>query len=267
LARLQTSLAFKLPGHAGWFWMTVGDVRLHNVATALLIAIVALSPTNRANAADAAYLVDAADVAAPGECKVESWVSSAGNRGFIAAVNPACGINLFRDIEVSAALVRARTDGEWVTAVAPKVKTNLIPGAIGSWGVGLAATVAYDFTARQTAGLAIIVPATLRLTNLVSLNVNVGWLLDRTVDRHYFTYGAGVDWRTADDVWMLTGEVFGLAGDAEERSAVQPRFQAGIRYRPVQPFSIDLVYGRNITGENAHWITLATIYRFPEPGK
>ena len=28
----------------------------------------------------------------------------------------------------------------------------------------------------------------------------------------------------------------------------------------------DLIYGRNITGENANWITLGTTIRFPVPG-
>jgi hypothetical protein len=234
---------------------------------ALALAAATLGFAGPAEAADAAYQVDTAEVASPGSCKVESWVSAAGNRDFIAAVNPSCGVHLFRDIEVSAGFFRARSDSEWVTAVAPKVKTNLIPTAIGSWGVALAATMAYDFTAREIAGIAVTIPATLRLSDVARINVNAGWLLDHTVDRHYFTYGAGFDWRTADGVWTLTGEIFGLAGAADERSTVQPRVQTGIRYRPVEPFSVDLVYGRNIIGENANWVTVATIYRFPRPEK
>ena len=83
------------------------------------------------------------------------------------------------------------------------------------------------------------------------------------MDRHYFTYGAGFDWRTPDNVWTLTGEVFGEAGSAERwRAWYHPRLQAGLRYRPVDQFSIDLICSRNIAGENAHWITLATVVRF-----
>jgi hypothetical protein len=230
------------------------------------MAATTLSICGNANAAEGAFEVDDADVASPGSCKVESWASFGGNGDFIGTTNPACGVNLYRDFEVGAEWVRARSNGEWTTGVAPKVKTNLIPTAIGSWGVALQAAVAYDFTARQTAAYAVTVPATLRLSNVVRINVNVGWLFERSVDQHYFTYGAGVDWRAPDGVWTFTAEIFGLAGVTEERTAVQPRFQAGIRYRPIKPFSIDLVYGRNITGENANWITLATIYQFPPPG-
>jgi len=56
--------------------------------------------------------------------------------------------------------------------------------------------------------------------------------------------------------------VFGLLGAAEERGAVDPRFQLGLRYRPADAFNIDLIYGRNLAGERANWITLATIVRF-----
>src|SRR5450631_490742 len=40
---------------------------------------------------------------------------------------------------------------------------------------------------------------------------------------------------------------------------------AGVRYRPNEIFSVDLIYGRNITGENANWITVGTTIRFPAP--
>jgi hypothetical protein len=96
----------------------------------------------------------------------------------------------------------------------------------------------------------------------VRINLNAGWMWDRTVDRHYLTYGAGVDWRTPDNVYTITAEIFGQLGSSDTPSVVQPRFQIGTRFRPVDAFSIDLIYGHNITGENAHWITAGTTIRF-----
>jgi hypothetical protein len=61
---------------------------------------------------------------------------------------------------------------------------------------------------------------------------------------------------------IIAGEMFGQAGVAEEPGVVQPRFQVGLRYRPVDQFNVDLIYGRNLAGERANWITLATIVRF-----
>ena len=59
--------------------------------------------------------------------------------------------------------------------------------------------------------------------------------------------------------------MFGQAGSTAEddnRAVIQPRWQVGVRWRPVDAFNVDLIYGRNLTGENANWITLATIVRF-----
>jgi hypothetical protein len=107
------------------------------------------------------------------------------------------------------------------------------------------------------------VPATLRLSNVLRINLNAGWEWDRVAGQHYATYGAGVDWRTPDNVWTLTAEVFGQLGARQDAVGVtEPRFQVGLRWRPIDDFNVDLIYGRNIYGENANWITLATVVRF-----
>jgi len=43
-----------------------------------------------------------------------------------------------------------------------------------------------------------VIPATYRLSENTRINVNAGWLWDRTVDRHYLTYGVGFDWKFTD---------------------------------------------------------------------
>jgi len=63
----------------------------------------------------------------------------------------------------------------------------------------------------------------------------------------------------------ISAQPFGQAGQADVPSVTRPRFQAGVRYRPNEIFSVDLIYGRNIQGENANWITLGTTIRFPPP--
>ena len=73
--------------------------------------------------------------------------------------------------------------------------------------------------------------------------------------------------RTHDNVWTLTGELFGQIGSADDSNVVRPRLQTGIRYRPIDEFSVDLIYGHNITGEGANWLTLAAVIRFPAAGR
>lgn len=234
---------------------------------AALCAVVAASPDS-AFAAGAAYQVDTAEISEPGSCKVESWASFANNRDFFAAVAPACVVNLYRAVEVSAQFNRARSDEEWGSGVTPKLKTQLKESGIGVWGVAVTATSSYDLLTGGNTAFAFAVPATLRLTNNQRINVNIGYQRDRVASRDYLTYGFGFDTRTSDNVWTVTAEVFGQAGVAESLPVVQPRWQIGLRYRPIDEFNIDLIYGRNLTGENANWITLATVVRFklPEAG-
>ena len=148
-------------------------------------------------------------------------------------------MDLGRPVEVSAQILRGRSDGEWNTFVAPKFKTNLIPTAIGQWGVAIAGGAVYDAVEKDLAGFFAYVPATFRVSNVMRINVNAGWAWDRLADIHYATYAAGIDWRTPDNVWTLTAEVFGLVGQADTATEKQPRFQLGLRWRPVDRFSMD----------------------------
>jgi len=239
----------------------------HAVIVVLAVFGGAAIVANKAHAAGAAYQVDTAEVSEPGACKVESWVSFANNssRDFIAALSPSCVVSFFHPLELSAQLSRARSDDEWGTGVMPKVKANIIKSGIGTWGVAIAAAASYDLITKENTAYSITIPATLRLSNNARINLNAAYQRDRVNARDFFAYGAGFDLRTSDNVWTLTGEVFGQIGavvEDERRSLVQPRWQVGLRYRPVDEFNIDLIYGRNLTGENANWLTIATIIRF-----
>lgn len=217
-----------------------------------------------AHAANGAYAVDAADISEVGSCKVESWMSTATNTDFSAVANPSCVVDPFRPIELSVNVNRARSDGDWSTTLTPKAKTNIMPTGIGRWGFSAYAGGGFDAATGENLSVFAAIPATYRLSETMRVNLNGGWLWDRTVDRHYLTYGIGFDWKFTETLqWTI--EAFGQAGASDTPSVVQPRFQTGARYRPNEIFSVDVIYGRNITGENANWITLGTTIRFPVP--
>lgn len=54
--------------------------------------------------------------------------------------------------------------------------------------------------------------------------------------------------------FTLIGEVFG-------QGSQNTGAQLGIRYTPVEKIDFDLIYGRNLTGEHANWITLGVNLR------
>jgi hypothetical protein len=235
--------------------------RIILVATATISSLLA---AGNARAANGAYAVDAADISEAGSCKVESWISAATNTDFSAVANPSCVVNIFKPLELSLLTNRARSDGDWNTTIAPKAKTNLVPTAIGKFGLSFYAAGSFDALTGENVTLLAVVPATYRLSETMRINLNGGWLWDRMADRHFFTYGAGLDWKLTETLqWTI--EAFGQAGQSDTPSVVQPRFQTGVRYRPNEIFSVDLIYGHNISGENANWITLGTTIRFPVP--
>lgn len=235
------------------------------IRIAVIFAAFAWLAPQVARAANGAYAVDAADISEVGSCKVESWMSAASNTDFSAVANPSCVVNPFTPVELSLNTNRAGSDGEWSTTLSPKAKTNFIPTGIGRWGLSAYAGGSFDAATGENLSAFAVIPATYRLSETMRVNLNGGWLWDRTVDRHYLTCGIGFDWKLTDTLqWTI--EAFGQAGASDAPSVVHPRFQTGVRYRPNDIFSVDVIYGRNITGENANWITLGTTIRFPVPG-
>jgi hypothetical protein len=68
-------------------------------------------------------------------------------------------------------------------------------------------------------------PLTINLRDDFRLNVNAGLLRDTTDDANHLTWG-------------------------------ERRIRAGLRYSPIKAVDVDLIYGHNLIGERANWITL-----------
>lgn len=220
-----------------------------------------LSPT-AAMAAGGAFFVDDALIGKPGECKVESWVSVASNHNFLAVAQPACVINAGIPVEAGATLLRTRSDGKWSTGAGPKAKINIIPLGDQGFALGLSGNTLWNLNTGQNIGSNINVPFTIQATKDLRININGGWLYDAVVRMNYGTYGAGFEWNFVQPLTLI-GEVFGLAGPRQDaRTVTEPRAQIGLRWTPVEAFDVDLIYGRNITGENANWLTLGVNLRF-----
>jgi hypothetical protein len=235
-------------------------------AGAVLAAAIAFGPwlADEARAANNAYAVDAADIGETGSCKIESWLSSATNTDFSAVANPSCVVDPFKikPVELSLLTNHARSDGEWSTSIAPKAKVNLVPTGVGRLGVSAYVNASFDALTGENLTMSAVIPATYRLSETMRINLNGGWLWDRTTDRHFALYGIGFDWKFTETLqWTI--EAFGQAGSADTPSTVRPRVQTGLRYRPSEIFSIDVILGHNITGEAATWLTIGTTIRFP----
>ena len=231
-----------------------------------ILAAVMVVLSGQARAAGGAFVVDDAAVDEPGACKVESSASFAGNRDFVGLVTPACVVPFFRPVELGVNIVRARQDDEWGTSLIPKAKMNILPVETGKFGLAISTGSAFDVRTGEYTGSFVNVPVTYTFSDAFKANFNGGWIYDRPTNRHFLSYGAGVEWIPMKP-FTLIAEVFGIVGPADSRSATDPRFQAGLRITPIDTIDFDVIYGRNILGENANWITLGMNVRFPVPGK
>ena len=170
--------------------------------------------------------------------------------------------NLGAPVELSFSLARFRSDGEWGSELALKGMTNIIPAEIGKIGLALSGAVAFDLVTGEYSASAINVPATFPMAKQFKINVNAGWLNIRSEDLNWFTYGAGFEWNFVKPLTLI-GEVFGVVGQSvEPTSRTDPRAQLGLRFTPVENVDLDIIYGRNVLGENANWITVGLNVRF-----
>jgi hypothetical protein len=234
----------------------------------LVSATAALYLTGQAHAAGGAFVVDDAAVDDPFSCKVESSTSFASNTAFLAMTTPACVLPLFRPTEIGFNFARARSqDGDWATGVVAKAKTNLLPVEPGKVGLAVSGGPAFNLLTGDFAGAFFNVPVTYTASESFKVNVNAGWIYDRDSNRHSANYGAGVEWIPAKP-FTIIAEVFGvLTPNPEARTVTNPRFQIGLRTTPIDTMDFDVIYGRNIFGENANWITVGWNVRFPPPKK
>lgn len=225
---------------------------------AVLAAGLAALAAGHAHAAGGAYVVDDVEIGNPGECKVESFGQGADNRDSIFATVPACVFNLVRPVEVSSTIFRFRQDGEMGSGLSVKGKTTILPAAVGRVGLGASGGAVFNLLTDEFVGAFATIPVTYKFTDQFKLNVNAGWVYDRPIDQHLLYWGAGIEWVPVEK-WTVIGEVFGFAGSGVNN---EPRAQAGLRYTPMAAFDIDLIYGYNLTGERANWVSLGLNVRF-----
>jgi hypothetical protein len=235
----------------------------------LLEMLMALAPAS-ALAAGGAFVVDDVDVDKPGACKVESWASAASNHDFSAVTSPACVVKLGIPVELGGLLQRSRSDGVWNTTGALKAKANLIPTENHPFGLAISGFSSWDLASGANNSGFVNVPVTIPINAKFKINLNGGWLYDNVAKLSYATWGAGFEWGFADK-FTLIGEVFGQAGalpavnpgdPPSPNSIVEPRTQIGVRFTPQENIDIDVIWGHNVTGENAQWGTLGLNVRF-----
>jgi hypothetical protein len=226
---------------------------------ATTLAAIALDPVHPAAWAaklGGAYFVDDAEIGKLGSCEVESWVSSAQNSDRIAVVSPACVVNVGRPVELGTNLVNNRMDGTTNNTVSLTAKTVPLPIGPAKFGAAVAGAVVYDLTDGRVDGAILNVPITYDVSKQLRFNLNLGAQYSVGNGGLFALAGAGVAWNFVEQ-WSIISELFAIVGPSQ----TNPRFQSGIRFSPTNRIDWDVIYGRNINGNGANWITLGLTFR------
>jgi hypothetical protein len=153
-------------------------------------------------------------------------------------------------------VVNARSDGDGISTVSLTAKTVPIPIGQTGFGLALSGAVVYDPFRHAANGLIFTVPVTFDLSEKLRLNINAGVQYNADPAVLYATGGVSVSWNFVNQ-WSIISEVFAIVGPG----TTNPRFQSGIRYSPTKDVDWHVIYARNLTGEQANWITLALTFR------
>jgi hypothetical protein len=239
-----------------------GHVRASSRALALALALLIFlfAPLAQAFAArlGGAYYVDDAEIGKPGSCEIESWSSFAANGDRIAVFSPACVVNPGRPVEVGTNLVDLRSNGQEDVLATLTAKTVPIPIGRNGFGLAIAGAIVYDPLNQTGSGLIINIPLSFEFSKQLRVNINFGaqYYSGGEPNGLFATAGAGVSWNFVPH-WSVISEVFALMGPGQ----TNPRFQTGLRYSPTKGIDCDLIYGRNLLGEGANWVTVGLTVR------
>jgi hypothetical protein len=236
-----------------------GHLRASSRALALTLLICLFAPITQALAArlGGAYYVDDAEIGKAGSCEIESWSSFAATGDRIAVFSPACVVNPDRPVEVGTNLVDLRSDGEEDFVATLTAKTVPIPIGRTGFGLAIAGAVVLDPLNHTGNGMIVNIPATFEFSKELRVNLNVGaQYYSGDTPGLFATAGLGVSWNFAPR-WSTISEVFALMGPGQ----TNPRLQSGVRYSPTKDIDCDLIYGRNLAGEGANWITVGLTVR------
>jgi hypothetical protein len=223
-----------------------------------LSAITLLTTLSNARAAGGSYTVDDAAINAPGECNIDAWYQNGRhNSSSHSVVSQDCTFKGLPSVQLGAAVQHSREDGGAQTQLSPQFKAQLF--AWDDLGLALAlAGTAHVAVNRAHAfdGGELNLPLTYQPLETLRLNLNAGWAhaYDDGEQNHRWTWGTGVEYDLARSLTLIA-ERYGQQGGKQA-------WQAGPRLHIGERIDVDLVLGRNLTGERDQWLTTGATLQF-----
>ena len=198
-----------------------------------------------------AYVVDDADIVDPGKVQVESWFSHGSNRDNLGVADVA--YQALPHTEITIENGYDSNAGNGVDILSAQAKYQWHPDDAH----GFAGSAVFGMDRSLTNGSSLFyayVPSSLSFGDVLDINADLGWEYDSNAGTNFVTWGVGTELH-ADEHWSLVSEVFGKNNEL-------PGEQIGPRYSFSDDLQFDAVYGRNISGVPANWMTFGVTATF-----
>jgi len=227
--------------------------------TTTLGIIAALSLASKAHAAGGSYVVDDGAVNDPGQCNSDVWyTSNRHDRSTNSTVlDTACTFQGLPGFQWGLTAQRDRSEGDTLNLLSPQLKAQLL--ANKDLGIEMAFTTTGHFAldrGHAFDGADFTIPFTYQPFEALRINVDAGWThaYNDGDQQHAWTWGTGFEYTVVDSLTLIA-ERYGQQGGDQS-------WQAGPRLHLGPNVDIDLVLGRNLTGDRDQWLTTGATFRF-----
>jgi hypothetical protein len=199
-----------------------------------------------------AYVVDDAGIVDPGLVQIESWYSHSSRHENLGVTDvayqalPHAELTLLNNYDAQTGV---RDD-----AVSAQVKYQWREDKEGGIESAAVFGVNHSASANRLSGLYAYIPSSLTINDTFDVNADLGWQYDADSGRHFATWGIGAGMH-ANDTLSFVAETFG-------KNAELPGAQLGTRVSVSENLVLDAIYGRNITGTPANWVTAGLTVTF-----
>lgn len=202
------------------------------------------------------YLVDDDAITPAGSGQVEGWLSLAQGTTLLNIV-PATTLAALPTVEWSLAFTGTRAPDTAEADVAAQAKWQLFPAEGSRPGLALVGNVATDPAFRGPATLFTYAAVTWPVTGQLLLHGNVGWTgTFQSAEDSALTWGARAEAALIPDRLTVHAEAFGTGATGQGyQIGLRPTNRSGT-------LDLELIVGRNLTGERNSWATLGFAIRF-----
>ncbi len=191
------------------------------------------------------YVVDDADIADLNTLQNEDWISQTNKGETLEVINGA--YQILKNTELTLQATHNVQHGNHSDILSPQMKYLWRNGEGDTVRSSVVIGSEYLADGGRMSDFYAYVPASLRATDKLDVNVDLGGEYIRQTGQHIATWGIGTEYHATPELSFVS-EVFG-----DDRET--PGFQLGPHYVVSKAMELDLVYGHNVFNQSEDVVT------------